>query len=277
MNPVISCFGAAIRTDKWIRFYDSLSTNKTSFEVIFIGDKRPDFTLPDNMRFIYSTVKPAQCAHIGFLYAKGDYFVHAVDDCVYNDRALDRLLKTLRKQGEDKTYVTPRYKTFRPYKKRGRKREQLAGFVRIKPKKGKHPLLPVGGIISRKLWEKIDGVDRRFICSDWEFDQAMRLWQAGGQVTICKKAMITEIRETPNPALLPHDHKDYDRALFYSFWCVSSKNPRQRYTPDNLMPPMTKKTPPYKYKVVNTRSVPFEPYEETADILTKTQGPKGIW
>ena len=275
-NPVVSVFVPGIRTDKWLRFYKSLKSNRVSFEIIFIGDKRPKFDLPDRVRFVYSEVKPTQCAHIGFLHAKGEYLVPSGDDCVYSKRSLDLMLKTLRRTGEKNTFVTPRYQTFRPYKKRSRKKEQLADFAVIRPKKGKPPLLPVGGMVSRKLWNKLGGMDRRFICSDWEQDMAMKLWEIGGSVVKCKKCMITEVKEIPYPSILPNEYKDYDRRLLYSLWCVNSSKPKHRYTPENLMPMPTHDNP-YEYKIVKTRSVPLEPYDESNDIYTITQGPKGIW
>lgn len=63
-NVAISLFGPSIRPELWMRLYRSLSSNAVPFEIIFVGNRLPDFSLPNNIHFIYSEVKPAQCAEI---------------------------------------------------------------------------------------------------------------------------------------------------------------------------------------------------------------------
>ena len=75
-KPVFSVCFSAIRNNLYKSFYDSLSAVHGScppFEVIFVGDNPPTEPMPDNFKYIYSKVKPAQCTEIAVRAATGDF------------------------------------------------------------------------------------------------------------------------------------------------------------------------------------------------------------
>src|SRR3990167_967619 len=95
----VSLVASANRIQWWMRFYDSLKENTLNWEIVFVGNIKPDFALPENFKFIYATVKPAQCYEIGFRAARGELIHWTADDADYNHRSnecpdsLDRAYK----------------------------------------------------------------------------------------------------------------------------------------------------------------------------------------
>ena len=92
-KPIISVFASAYRIHWWRGMYDSLATNKVSFEIVFVGQNKPDFKLPNNFKYIYSNVKPAQCLEIALKQATGEFIMNMSDDWLFSDSFLDNLCK----------------------------------------------------------------------------------------------------------------------------------------------------------------------------------------
>ena len=54
-NPVVSIYISAIRPFLWEAVYKSIAeSNQVSFEIIFVGNVPPEFTLPENCHHIHS-------------------------------------------------------------------------------------------------------------------------------------------------------------------------------------------------------------------------------
>ena len=79
----VSLVASAVRTTVWQPFWDSLKGNNINYEVIFVGNRAPNFPLPENFRHIYANVKPAQCYEIGFRAARGEVIAWTADDADY--------------------------------------------------------------------------------------------------------------------------------------------------------------------------------------------------
>ena len=76
----------------------------TPFEVVFCGPNIPNFELPRNFKFIYSTVKPAQCLEIALRQFLGEYVIHINDDFLFSEKALDILYDRTKKSFEKKIF-----------------------------------------------------------------------------------------------------------------------------------------------------------------------------
>jgi hypothetical protein len=105
----ISLFGPAIHPELWMRFYNSLSSSKVPFEIIFVGNNPPKFQLPENCHFIYSETKPVQCVEIGSRYTTGELIMPFADDIVFSEHALDNLYKEFKELNDDKIILSSRY------------------------------------------------------------------------------------------------------------------------------------------------------------------------
>lgn len=239
-KPIISLFGPGIKTDLWMRLYASLISNKVPWELILVGDHQPDFELPENFRFIYSKVKPAQCVEIGARHSIGELIMSMGDDLIFSDGALDDLYRQFTSLADDKTIVSCRF-FFAGHEQTARN-HYFQGQTNT-------PILPFGALLKRDLWMRLGGLDRRFIASFYDFDMAMRIYEVGGQTIISKDAVTNEVHK--GPRLVLEYGEPFDRPLLHSFWVKDGR-------------------------IVKNRLSPLEPFTDD-DILTVSQGNKGRW
>lgn len=240
-KPVISLIGSAIHTNLWLEFYESLRGNVTSFEVVLVGDKRPHFVLPDNFRFIYSTVKPVQCVEIACRHARGDFVMVVADDILFSRSALDKMYDKWREIRDDNVIISSRW---------SKKGKDLAGKMNYFIGDANSPLLPCSALIKKKLWQDLGGVDRRFIASCADLDIALRIYEIGGRIILCDDVWVDE-RKKKGEMLYPTYGAKFDRPLLDSFWVKDG-----RVMPHRLVSP--------------------EPLNDS-HLLTITQGAKGKW
>ncbi|KKQ98482.1 MAG: hypothetical protein UT22_C0002G0017 [Parcubacteria group bacterium GW2011_GWC2_39_11] len=190
-DPIISLFCPAIHPELWMRVYNSLSSNTVPFELIFVGNKIPNFKLPENCHFIYSETKPAQCAEIGSRYAVGDLIMNFADDEVFSEHALDNLYEEFEKINDDKIILSCRYIL------NGKDIAAEAGYFWADDHNS--PIVPLTNLMRKKTWRKIGGVDRNFIALNWSLDIAMRIYEIGGRVVVSKNAWAEELQPESGP------------------------------------------------------------------------------
>jgi hypothetical protein len=199
-RPADSLSASALRPWLWERFLALLEGNNVSYEVIFVGDRPPSGSLPDNVTYIQSSVKPAQCSEIASRRARGETILHFSDDCVFSKKALDVLYSRVMSE-PTLTIVFPRYLLMKFCDERATGKgfrvvhEQMYG-----PDDQKNflndpncPLMAVCGCMRKSLWDWLGGIDARFVAALWDVDVAMRLYQLGGKVVIDDYAVLTEI------------------------------------------------------------------------------------
>lgn len=230
--PKISIFMSAYRPQNWMYIYDNIGDNDTTFEIIFVGPNEPNFKLPSNCRFIKTMVKPVQCYEIGARNARGDLIINYADDIEFKlKKPIDKLYNVYKSHNDDKL---------------------IASCVIVDP--GMHPyfnddatspLMPVVGLMSRKLYIDIGGADINFVTSYWDLDVALRIYALGGRVLLNDDIRILEFN-------LPENWNRYqDRQYLDSLWTVNRK-------------------------VHFNRARPLEPFSDNG-ILETSQGRKGIW
>lgn len=260
-EPVISLFAPAIYPENWMGLYKSLSSNEVPYEIIFVGDKAPEFTLPDNFHFIYSEVKPAQCAEIASRYTAGDLIMNVSDDVVFSEHALDKLYETYRSFNCDKIMISCRYVL------NGKDLTDEAAYYWWG--KLKSPRMPAGGLIKKSVWKQIGGIDRRFVALCWDLDIAMRLYEIGGAVGFCEDAWIEEI--VSQRRLYSDVGAPVDRPLLDWLWV------RRAEPPESALPHLFIHCVDQEKGVLSrTRLSPVIPFDDRY-ILTRSQGPKGRW
>ncbi|OHB79355.1 MAG: hypothetical protein A2Z25_15830 [Planctomycetes bacterium RBG_16_55_9] len=260
-DVAISLFGPAIYTENWMGFYESLTSNEVPFEIVFVGHRAPEFTLPDNFHFIYSEVKPAQCAEIASRYAVGDYVLAIADDVVFSEHALDKMYKMHRSFDCDKIMISCRYIL--------NKKDVTDEAAYYWWGEKKSPRMPVAGILKRSMWKQLGGIDRRFVALCWHLDIAMRFYEIGGAVGLCEDAWIEEIESTRR--LYADVGAPVDRPLLDWFWVRHTEPPEGAAFSSCIH---------YKSKekgvISRTRLSPVVPFDDQY-ILTRSQGPKGKW
>ncbi|MBN2312937.1 MAG: hypothetical protein JXM79_03340 [Sedimentisphaerales bacterium] len=257
----ISIIGQCIHTEHWMGLYESLASNEVPFEIIFVGHKVPEFTLPDNFHFIYSEVKPAQCTEIASRYAVGEFIMNTGDDYIFSEHALDKMVELHRSYDCDKIMITARY--ILDGKDWTGEADYFWWGIPQSPRLG------MGGLIKKSTWDQIGGVDRRFTALCWDIDIIMRLYEIGGAVALCQDASMEEI--VTQRRLYAEFGTSVDRPLLDWLWV--------RHTPP---PEGTDFTLGIHCKhkekgvISRTRLSPFIPFEDR-HLLTRSQGPKGRW
>jgi len=221
-RPIISLIGASIRPALWNDYYESLRSNNIPFEIIFVGDRYPECALPDNFHFIFSRVKPAQCAEIASRYARGTFLLPTCDDIRYSEHALDIMHQTFLDCRDDRTIVSCRFS-------RDGDLWPIAthyffhGDVRS-------PIMALGGFIKKEMWEKIGGIDSRFVASLWDLDIAMRIYELGGTVVTCEHVQANELRNKDEGIQLFADvGMHVDKALLEALWVMPPETPAEEH------------------------------------------------
>jgi len=227
-----------------MEMYKSLEQNDTDFEIIAVGNKKPDFELPPNMRHIYTPVKPIQCSEIGFRATRGELIMLTSDDVIFGPHALDNLYKQY-----DGIYSFRNKKVIISSRRLSNGVDDSDMMLRFNIKDSHSPLFPMNSISSRDLWMELGGMDRRFIALWGDLDMAMRIYEVGGIGILSNDAMITE---------LP------DQSILYNAWAIHNDIPMfaSFWVKDNV--------------IGENRLCPVEPFEDK-DILTISQGNKGTW
>ncbi len=274
-KPVISLCGSAIRTKYWLNTYNKFKeTNKVPFEMIYAGDVKPDFDLPENFKFIYTEVKPSQCAYIACMQAQGEYIMHTNDDWVYSDGCLDQVLKEISADPENMMLT--------PYLNREPQGLQPQGCRFFGDFDKSTPQLVESFIVHRDVWHKL-GYDRTFLSVHYHIDIAMRHAEAGGKVVQSEIAWTYDIDSGhPHACMAHHGH---DLTLFYALYLKDMIDPNLLKT---TMSPEAKEslvrmceqagprsqkpgTPPRSEWFV-PRKIPVDIFENKDDLLTVNQG-----
>lgn len=285
-KPIISLVASANRTEWWMRFYNSLLGNKVPFEVIFVGNVKPNFELPENFKFIYATVKPAQCYQIGFWAAQGELIHWTADDANYNhpqlncpnslDIACSHWRDMENRFGNDKKSIV----SFRPIEDGG----DVWSFHHFFGGWPHTPTMAPFALVHRKyLSEPGTGYDRRFVSGQSENDVVMRVLEDGGRVEVCMSAFLYVHHRQVHPRD-PNTGKEVnkfrawyntDRDILEQAWVNGGRGFYEKY---NALPNgPEKEQAKLSVPISKTRLVPFEPFENTPDVTTVTQSLKGIW
>ena len=181
--PQISIFGSSHRPQYWMDLYNSIGDNDVTFEIIFVGPKEPDYKLPDNFRFIKSLVKPTQCLEIAARNTKADLIMNIADDFIFRtERPLDKLCETYKSYNNDKLILSCRY--MHCGQDHSHTGHPEYGCHLFYAEDYESPVMPIAGLISRKLYMDIGGIDTNFITCYYDLDMAMRVYAIGGCVKL---------------------------------------------------------------------------------------------
>jgi hypothetical protein len=279
-NIQISLIASANRVDFWPRFYNSLCGNTINWEIIFVGDTAPKFSLADNFRWIHATVKPAQCYEIGFRAARGELIHWTADDADYDAKGyncpncLDRVYKYYKefcnKYGDEKTIIA-----LRPIEDGG----DVWDFHHFFGGWHETPVMAPFGIMNREWFHKLGGYDKNFVSGQSENDVVMRGYEDGGRVEICMDCFVYVHHRQVHPRH-PTTGKEVnkfrawyptDREYLEKCWVVGGygyyekQNAFHNIDPSSRNPILSK-----------TRLLPIQRFDDI-NITTLTQGPRGIW
>jgi hypothetical protein len=231
---MISLCASAVETKKWDDFFGSLEGTKVPYEVVFVGDKRPDKEYK-NLKFIYSEVKPAQCHQIAVMEASGDIIHITADDAVYPEGFLDDV---------NELFTGKRICVCCNTLEFGKECDWNTFAV------GMWAMSPFA-FFYKSDWVKLGGYDNRYLTGQFENDFCLRLHaDFVSFVPYTKKRIL--VNHVPGSQF--SRFHDIGRFQLRESWC---DRPYRQGIPDGSFS--------------LTRRDSFKPYD-SKDILTKSQG-----
>lgn len=217
-TPIISIVASAHRDYRYKPCYDSLAENtKVPFEVIFVGDKNPLEKMPDNFKYLYTKVKPAQCYEIAVRNAQGKFVHHIGDDFTFDNGYLDKLYDYTLMLDMDKILICPQHRLmYNP---------PSFGMIEIgchfSPDKADSHFIGISPLYRRDIWYKIGGIDRKFFGAYACMDVQMRFYELDFHPFIAPGIFSQENNfgsmEANHPSLIYRTGEEGRRVL-NSFW-----------------------------------------------------------
>lgn len=274
-KPIVSLCASANRVKWWLRFYESLKGHKIPWEVIFVGNVKPDFDLPDNFKWIHATVKPAQCYQIAFWEAQGELIHWTADDATYGNNATDcnnpldiaynKYKEIEEKYNNDKKTVI----ALNPCEDGG---YPQAEFHRFFGGWTHTPVMAPFNLINREYFvDVLGGYDADFVSGQSENDVVMRVFEDGGRVEMCldAKLYVHHRQVHPRDDRGREDNKfrewyNTDREVLENCWIPAGYG---NYEKDNK-----------NVEISKTRLRPLRPFINNDTVTTVSQGEyKGRW
>ena len=271
MKPIVSIYVPSIRPENWLRQHASIkNSNNTTFELIYIAPVLPPAgNLPPEIHYIHSTVKPAQCAQIGWQACEGEFCIFAQDDLVFGPGTIDILVTKWRALNEalnnDLVVVS-----CMPYLNN----VPLETFrYRFWDGDRGSPMTPIGGLYKKSTMDKLGGIDRNFICTAWDIDLAMRLFEMGGYGIFCEGTCANEIVPPGIPRLCSYGAK-MDRPYLHELWTISQE---EYAVKKNTGFEIQYMNPGRRQGVICKHRKHSLAQYSPVDIMTISQGPTGRW
>jgi GT2 family glycosyltransferase len=197
ITPLISFLCSSIRIHNWERIYTNLSEeNNIPFEIVFIGPHSPEgiYKLPDNCKFIQTSVKPSQCIEIAARNAMGEYLIIMQDDIILDKHFLNKVGKWMSKLNMKDTLIGFRYNYVR---------DSTYGN-----KYSTYNIIPdddslqffgvftagVNPMFKKEIWHKLGGIDRRFDYTWCDIDMIFRFYEYGFHPFLTPDCIMVEVR-----------------------------------------------------------------------------------
>lgn len=259
----ISLIASSNRPELWSDFLNSLDREWAEIEVVFAGPVKDPGITADNFRYINTAdIKPAQCYEIARRHAIGEVVVWVADDCEFVGSVLSRAFEYWKNADNEKLILS--------LQTRETGYGARSGYLfpmeshRFFAERKESPLMAPLGMMSRKWLDELGGLDRRYICGQYENDIVMRACSDGGAVEIFgdsdmfvdidhlgKSLRIGESKDESDFLLRPFaSGYQHDRNILESTWWTGIKF---RQSP-----------------------AIFEPYKDK-DLLTVNQSFAGRW
>jgi len=283
MSIQFSLICPSVRPQYWNNICDSLLDNKLEWEILFVGPFPPMESgykdLPKNARWIETSVKPAQCTHIGFTEARGEFVSITADDCTYftpnHKGALDNMynfIKTFPEADKHKNTEAKIYNRdkmvygFRMFEDRFcAETSHTHYFVakdRILPAHQRSSsLLYPFFVIANGVYQELGGYDTRFITGQCENDFLFRVHLTHGftENSLCPTAMVWALHDKHNNSGSFRKYHAKDSETLKKLWIGRKEVTNEEYF--------------NRYRQEKT----VNQYINNNTLYTVSQGEKGEW
>jgi hypothetical protein len=270
----VSLFASAVRKQLYPLFLNSLAGTSVPVEVIFAGHIKPD-QVPkiDNVVFTYietDYIKPAQCYETARRACTGELVCWVADDAESRGDVIGKAARFWDSLNDEKAVLSIQTREYYLTKNNTVGDDfcnmELHSFFGGYPET---PRMAPLGMMSRRYLDRLGGIDRRYISGQYENDIVMRVYADGGKVVpFGDKEAYIDINHIGKESIVlgrPATWQDFqnrpfalsyrkDRTVLEQSWCGGAGI----------------------RKVRTQRTDAFEPFTDE-DILTKSQGAKGMW
>lgn len=178
----VSLFASSVRPQLYNSFFKSLKGTSVDYEVVFAGhsDVKPE---ADNFKYIKTgRIKPAQCYEIARRHCAKEVVVWVADDCEFLNDVIGKAHKYWKSQNNEKLILSLQTKETGYGNINGTffdmRNHSFIGFNK------QTPLMAPLGMMSREFLEELGGLDRRYVCGQYENDIIMRAYQKGASVEV---------------------------------------------------------------------------------------------
>ena len=208
-KPVFSIVAPAIKKQFYDGFYESISKgNITPFEIIFVGDNEPIKIMPDNLYYIYTKVKPAQCFEIAARQAQGEYLIPIADDILFSEEFLNNMHSNILKYDRNKYFIGCKYS------RNDRLLEEIQYYDPFDHTSERIAMAPA---LRSDIWKKLGGMDKRFVYAWADIDMQFRFKEYGLEL-ILSDIIVNEF-DTPNKKKRLFKHTgEQGKELIDKFW-----------------------------------------------------------
>ena len=172
----VSLIASSIRPNLYDSFFNSLEGTSCEYEVVFAGNTGSGQY--KNLKYIKTkNIKPAQCYEVARRHASGEVVIWVADDCEFPDDVIGKAYSFYKETCSHKDVVC--IQTQENYG-----RWQVCDITQHKffAASAKAPKMAPLGMINREYSASLGGIDRRYICGQWDNDLMMRVYRDGGKL-----------------------------------------------------------------------------------------------
>lgn len=277
MQPKLSLFASAIRPHLWEDLLKSLKVGKYEYEVIFAGHvdqglvKEMFSEYPEFKYITTGEIKPAQCYEIARRACTGILVCWIADDCIFSEGFVDKVYDYYTSI-ESINSIVLSCKT----NENGMNETMLNH--RFFGRNQNTPLMAPIGVMSREYLQYLGGIDKRYICGQYENSIVMSALSDGAKVYLYEDVCVN-IEHANKHGKNNNFWSGYneDREQLENSWCIGGYKPAPKslVVLDGLNPPQVY-WPISNTEVTLKRNDEFQPYSENISFM-ESEEPKGIW
>jgi hypothetical protein len=267
-NIKVSIFASAVRPHLWDMFLISLRDTTVEYEVVFAGNADEEHVKAvmeryHLFRYIHTgNIKPAQAYEVARRNCTGELVQWTADDAEYRDDCIGKAYRFFQSLNNRKAILS--MQTVENYGTVVMTDMSLHSFFGNNPST---PRMAPIAMMNREYLNKLGGLDRRYICGQWEndivmranADQGFKLSETIDGCVVQFKEAVVEIDHINKHGTNMQQHlnrpfaKGYiqDRQILEETWSSGGR-------------------------MKDTRSGEFKPFTED-DILIKSQDRRFIW
>jgi len=257
----VSLFASSIRPHLYEAMFKSLMGTTVEYEVVFAGNTPGPFYSDWPLVYVITNnIKPAQCYEVARRACTGEVVIWIADDAEMPNDVIGKAYRFYKEKCGHKDVVSIQTKeNYGTWQMCDITCHKFFAASKDAPK-----MAPIG-MISREYFQELGGIDRRFVSGQWDNELLMRVYCDGGNLYHFSDAYIEiDHLHKHDPEFGISDKRPFGQFYLHDRKILEGAWGRRGQMNYDEFPNFTR------------YDDGFEPYKNK-NILTKSQGPKGIW